>query len=252
MVLKQCINYRSAYDRGLVGPDKGGEGGGQANGITRAPYRESKITRILKDCFVGKLLPTVVIATVSPSSSDTEHTQDVLSLTCVRGHVMGGGVGEATSESEHEGAGGGAEGSTASDVLPGQQDDWDGGADAGGATPPQIPIHMKRVSQRPEYNVHSNEGQSIFVTNVDELAISHQANGEEQNLANNSSNPNNLSNEIKVHHDTTCAPFEDTHPSRWTTQQVVEWFTQSASRACSEVQSIVIYDKEILTLNISS
>jgi hypothetical protein len=51
---------------------------------SKIPYRESKLTRILKDCFINpsNLMSTLVITTVSPSSRDSEHTQDGLSQTC--------------------------------------------------------------------------------------------------------------------------------------------------------------------------
>lgn len=42
------------------------------------PYRQSKLTLILKDCFVSKLARTAMIATVSPGSSSTDHTVNTL------------------------------------------------------------------------------------------------------------------------------------------------------------------------------
>ena len=42
------------------------------------PYRQSKLTLILKDCFVSKLARTAMIATLSPGSSSTDHTINTL------------------------------------------------------------------------------------------------------------------------------------------------------------------------------
>lgn len=42
------------------------------------PYRQSKLTLILKDCFVSKEARTAMIATVSPGSNSTDHTVNTL------------------------------------------------------------------------------------------------------------------------------------------------------------------------------
>ena len=42
------------------------------------PYRQSKLTLILKDCFVSKSARTAMIATVSPGSNSTDHTLNTL------------------------------------------------------------------------------------------------------------------------------------------------------------------------------
>lgn len=42
------------------------------------PYRQSKLTLILKDCFVSKLARTAMIATLSPGSFSTDHTVNTL------------------------------------------------------------------------------------------------------------------------------------------------------------------------------
>ncbi|KAL7534073.1 hypothetical protein ACHAXR_005620 [Thalassiosira sp. AJA248-18] len=42
------------------------------------PYRQSKLTLILKDCFVSKAARTAMIATLSPGSHSTDHTVNTL------------------------------------------------------------------------------------------------------------------------------------------------------------------------------
>jgi hypothetical protein len=75
MVLKQCIRLRRDVIDGQASQD------GESNsGTLHMPFRESLLTRLLKDAFT---LPashsrTIVVATVSPSSGDTEHTLSTL------------------------------------------------------------------------------------------------------------------------------------------------------------------------------
>lgn len=45
---------------------------------THVPYRQSKLTLILKDCFVSKSARTAMIATLSPGSLSTDHTVNTL------------------------------------------------------------------------------------------------------------------------------------------------------------------------------
>lgn len=47
-------------------------------GSGHVPYRQSKLTLILKDCFVSKSARTAMIATLSPGSSSTDHTVNTL------------------------------------------------------------------------------------------------------------------------------------------------------------------------------
>ena len=42
------------------------------------PYRQSKLTLILKDCFVSKSARTAMISTLSPGSNSTDHTINTL------------------------------------------------------------------------------------------------------------------------------------------------------------------------------
>jgi kinesin family protein 2/24 len=55
MALKDCVRER-------------------ASGAKYISFRASKLTQLLRSCFVSSRACTVVIATVSPSSGDTEHT----------------------------------------------------------------------------------------------------------------------------------------------------------------------------------
>lgn len=47
-------------------------------GSGHVPYRQSKLTLILKDCFVSKSARTAMIATLSPGSNSTDHTVNTL------------------------------------------------------------------------------------------------------------------------------------------------------------------------------
>lgn len=59
LALKECI-------RALGGSSK------------HVPYRASKLTLILKDCFTSNLARTTMIATVSPGASAADHTINTL------------------------------------------------------------------------------------------------------------------------------------------------------------------------------
>jgi kinesin family protein 2/24 len=62
LALKECIR---ALDSGR----------GSAKHV---PYRASKLTLILKDCFTSSLARTTMIATVSPGASSADHTINTL------------------------------------------------------------------------------------------------------------------------------------------------------------------------------
>lgn len=52
--------------------------------FTKAPYRASVLTRILRECFVsGSTHKTTIIATVSPTPTDLEHTINTLEHVCM-------------------------------------------------------------------------------------------------------------------------------------------------------------------------
>jgi len=65
LTLKECI-------RALDTSSKNG------NSSTHVPYRGSKLTMVLKDCFTSDLAKTTMIATVSPGSSSADHTINTL------------------------------------------------------------------------------------------------------------------------------------------------------------------------------
>ncbi len=50
--------------------------------VIRVPYRANNLTRVLQECFVDPLHRTLIIATVSPTPTDVQHTLNSLS------HVM--------------------------------------------------------------------------------------------------------------------------------------------------------------------
>merc|ERR1712232_127457 len=49
----------------------------------KPPFRDAKLTRLLRPCFDSAEAMTLVIATVSPGSSDTEHAMDTLAHCCM-------------------------------------------------------------------------------------------------------------------------------------------------------------------------
>eukprot|EP00992_Anisonema_acinus_P011699 TRINITY_DN7614_c0_g1_i1.p1 TRINITY_DN7614_c0_g1~~TRINITY_DN7614_c0_g1_i1.p1 ORF type:complete len:520 (+),score=130.82 TRINITY_DN7614_c0_g1_i1:61-1560(+) len=50
----------------------------QAAGKEHVPYRQAELTRLLKDAFAGPRAVSAVIATVTPTASDAEHTLETL------------------------------------------------------------------------------------------------------------------------------------------------------------------------------
>jgi len=49
----------------------------------RMPYRQHKLTTLLKDCFLNPSHQTLVVATVSPTPTDVEHTRRSLEQVCM-------------------------------------------------------------------------------------------------------------------------------------------------------------------------
>ena len=64
LALKECIRALDTNN-----------GGGNNRHV---PYRGSKLTQVLKDCFTHNLARTTMIATVSPGSSSADHTVNTL------------------------------------------------------------------------------------------------------------------------------------------------------------------------------
>jgi kinesin family protein 2/24 len=52
--------------------------GANKNGTKHVPYRASKLTLLLKDCFTSSQAKTTMIATVSPGASSADHTLNTL------------------------------------------------------------------------------------------------------------------------------------------------------------------------------
>ena len=52
--------------------------GANKNGTKHVPYRASKLTLLLKDCFTSSQAKTAMIATVSPGASSADHTLNTL------------------------------------------------------------------------------------------------------------------------------------------------------------------------------
>ena len=64
--------------------DSDSDGGGKkAQAAAVHLYRKSKLTMALKPCFLWPGSQTVIIATVSPASKDTEHSLNTLRHACI-------------------------------------------------------------------------------------------------------------------------------------------------------------------------
>ena len=75
----------------------------------RLPYRQSALTKLLKTAFVGEGARTLLLATVSPASADTEHTLSTLQHVAAIAASGEGGATGATGAAVVAGGRGGAE-----------------------------------------------------------------------------------------------------------------------------------------------
>lgn len=80
MALKECIRARAT---------------GTPSNLYQHVYRKSKLTMALKNSFHLPYAKTIVIATVSPASKDTEHSLNTLRHACIMQGGGGGGNGES-------------------------------------------------------------------------------------------------------------------------------------------------------------
>ena len=85
MALKECIRARVAADK--------------SGAKVHIPFRDHKLTQLLKQSFTQADASTIVIATISPSSADTEHTLTTLHHSCLMDGQKGGGKGSRTTRS---------------------------------------------------------------------------------------------------------------------------------------------------------
>lgn len=76
--LKECVRMRKMQQRRLVSVADGGAVSGGGGGHVHVPYRSSHLTRVLMECFVRPDAQLGVIGTVSPASTDTEHSMSTL------------------------------------------------------------------------------------------------------------------------------------------------------------------------------
>jgi kinesin family protein 2/24 len=85
MALKECIRARVAQEAGAT--------------KVHVPYRDNKLTQLLKQTFTLKEASTIVIATISPTSADTEHSLRSLHHSCLMDgqHKGGSQVGTTTA-----------------------------------------------------------------------------------------------------------------------------------------------------------
>lgn len=77
MALKECIRARVAADK--------------SGAKVHIPFRDHKLTQLLKQSFTQADASTIVISTISPSSADTEHTLTTLHHSCLMDGQKGGG-----------------------------------------------------------------------------------------------------------------------------------------------------------------
>lgn len=81
LALKECI-------RAL---DRSASSGQTSSSTQHVPYRGSKLTLILKDCFTSSKAMTTMIATVSPGASSTDHSLNTLRYADrIKEHKVGG------------------------------------------------------------------------------------------------------------------------------------------------------------------
>ena len=75
--LKECVRMRKMHlSRMEVRAANGA--GAASGGHVHVPYRSSHLTRVLMECFVRPAAQLGVIGTVSPASTDTEHSMSTL------------------------------------------------------------------------------------------------------------------------------------------------------------------------------
>jgi hypothetical protein len=108
-----------------------------AGGSTHVPYRASKLTLVLKDCFSKEKARTVMIATVSPNASSADHTLNTLRYAdrvkqknADDFNAGGSGVGKVRGGGKKSLGGGGGE--AAGMGLEGEFEDEEGGLGEGG------------------------------------------------------------------------------------------------------------------------
>ena len=94
--LKECVRMRKMQHQ-RFGVNGNGEGTG--GGHVHVPYRSSHLTRVLMECFVRPDAQLGVIGTVSPASTDTEHSVSTLKTV---GLIGGGEDGDGVSEEKED------------------------------------------------------------------------------------------------------------------------------------------------------
>lgn len=85
MALKDCIRQRAMAAK--------------STDHVHIPYRNSNLTKVLKSSLDDSDASTVVIATVSPGSADTEHSMSTLDTVCM---ITGQGGGTCKTEEVHD------------------------------------------------------------------------------------------------------------------------------------------------------
>jgi kinesin family member 2/24 len=79
LTLKECIRALDTMNKkGITKPSQNGTYPQAQQHQHHVPYRGSKLTLILKDCFTSDQAMTTMIATVSPGASSTDHSINTL------------------------------------------------------------------------------------------------------------------------------------------------------------------------------
>ena len=97
--LKECVRMRKMQHQRFGQPGASAPGAGTGGGHVHVPYRSSHLTRVLMECFVRPDAQLGVIGTVSPASTDTEHSVSTLKTV---GLIGGGEDGEGATETKED------------------------------------------------------------------------------------------------------------------------------------------------------
>lgn len=199
MCLKACMRTAMSAD----GTDVG-----------RMPYRQHALTKLLKDGFMGEsvagcepssLSRTLLLATLSPSSADTEHSLSTLQ------HVAAIANSNSKAAAAASGSGGGGVGGSAG---------GDDGDTAGGT------VLQTEASKAARQVLTTNVPQAQEMIRTMEAAAAAQADGQDDvpGLSSGSADGEG---------------WEALNPIDWSSGDVAVWWTAAASRAVAQINQAV-------------